>query len=386
MAVTGPFEIISNVPGDRRQKVWFRGGKKLRIPLYHANRWCTGTRRNLTVGTTTTGDYYSDIRLYHRTIQAVKPPEYPYVYSKAYDRFVSKAHSQAKASIGTTLAEVSESLAMVHKRASQLVDFGKALRKRDFGGVVRALGLSETQKVDGSRKRTRDRKTTYNRVEDVWKKQAVKPASFANNYLEFVFGWAPLVEDIRNAVKVLGREFKSGNVVATAKDVVREDWQSSFYKPTGQPDTFDTFEQTCIVRLQARIRVSNPNVLLASELGLINPVQVAWQVVPFSFLIDTFVPIGKFLGSFTDFAGLEVERPFVSLLVDIKTSSSSRYYGWPYNAHDIDEVAQGYNFVRDLEMFTVPTLMSRVGLPTSNLLGRAASTVALLVQQLNQRK
>jgi hypothetical protein len=57
------------------------------------------------------------------------------------------------------------------------------------------------------------------------------------------------------------------------------------------------------------VRVDNPNLHLAQQLGFINPLSVAWELVPFSFVVDWFGNVGQVLASFSDFAGLSQVNP-----------------------------------------------------------------------------
>jgi hypothetical protein len=56
------------------------------------------------------------------------------------------------------------------------------------------------------------------------------------------------------------------------------------------------------VKLYARI--SNETLANASSIGILNPLQIAWELVPYSFVVDWFMPVGSFLETLTDTAGL----------------------------------------------------------------------------------
>jgi hypothetical protein len=56
----------------------------------------------------------------------------------------------------------------------------------------------------------------------------------------------------------------------------------------------------------AVVRVDNPTLRAASEAGLTNPLSVAWEMTPFSWVADYFLKIGGFLSSFTALEGLTV--------------------------------------------------------------------------------
>jgi hypothetical protein len=61
-------------------------------------------------------------------------------------------------------------------------------------------------------------------------------------------------------------------------------------------------------------KVTNPNLDLLQSLGLANPAEVIWELVPFSFLIDHVVGIGNFLSSFSDELGWNCSDLGVSTL------------------------------------------------------------------------
>lgn len=51
--------------------------------------------------------------------------------------------------------------------------------------------------------------------------------------------------------------------------------------------------------------IEDPNVAWASSLGLLNPAVLAWESVPFSFVIDWFLPVGNFLQSLSTPLGVK---------------------------------------------------------------------------------
>jgi len=343
-------------------------------------------------GTTAAGHVIPDIRVWRYSYTAESgwiSGAYERLYRQAYDKLVSFTHDKASASAGVSLVEMRESLTMIHKRATQLLQFTVALAKRDFGGVVRALGLSKDEAIRLRGKAgVQARKERTRRLKSVWDAQAVKPASFANNFLEYVFGWAPMVKDIQDAITVLNRSHPAEPVSAKAEETLKEESTVDPYMSWDGyvPYSHNTYTHFYRVRLQVSIRVTNPNLLLAHDLGLINPVAVAWQVVPFSFLVDWFIPIGKYLSSYTDWVGLELENTFQSRLYDGFATNEVRYEGYAGRGTEVRR-AQGYAFERDVPyVLTVPSLHTRIGLPTGDLLGKAVSSMALLIQQLSNRK
>jgi hypothetical protein len=62
----------------------------------------------------------------------------------------------------------------------------------------------------------------------------------------------------------------------------------------------------------AEVHISNPNLYLANKLGFVNPAVIAWELVPFSFVVDWFVPVGNFLSQWTDFVGLSLQNGYTT--------------------------------------------------------------------------
>jgi hypothetical protein len=77
-------------------------------------------------------------------------------------------------------------------------------------------------------------------------------------------------------------------------------------------------------------RIPNGAISVVDAFGLSNPLTVAWEIIPFSFVVDWFLPIGDALKGLTAFSGLEfhdgwITRKDYSMAkgrVDLKSFSS----------------------------------------------------------------
>lgn len=133
-------------------------------------------------------------------------------------------------------------------------------------------------------------------------------------YLEGVFGWLPLMQDIYDACEVLSGAHRSSPARG----------RSSMVFTTTKNDT----NYRCLVQTElgamvgAQGRVLNPNLALLSDLGLINPAAIAWDKVPYSFVVNWFIPVGGYLNSLTDLVGYELTDTFVTTFVK-KTASGT---------------------------------------------------------------
>ena len=129
--------------------------------------------------------------------------------------------------------------------------------------------------------------------------------------------------------------------------------------------------------------VSNPNLFLANQLGFVNAGVVAWDVVPFSFVLDWFVNVGQFLAAFTDFWGLTISNSQTSLLWIRETTKWQVNNTWP--GHPPGTVYRTYRFKRASATRRVgaipgPTLAIRAPWVLSPV--RGLTSISLLLQQL----
>jgi hypothetical protein len=206
--------------------------------------------------------------------------------AKARERFNAKIGSNA--ALGVDLAEWKQSHSMIEKRLLQLHKFSRALKRGHFDDAYAAIRGPVPRSPP---------------------KGLSRGKSFANNFLEWHFGWSPLIRDIHDACEVLQSPISCKRVRARSGPKYKT-WgsQSSNYYSTTTTAATERYR----VELGAGIYVSNPNLRLASQLGLVNPLTVAWEVVPFSFVVDWFLPVGNFLNQWSDFVGLTLSEAFTT--------------------------------------------------------------------------
>jgi len=203
-------------------------------------------------------------------------------YNKAYGKFVDKVKDPANWAVN--LAEYEQSLDAMVKRTKQLTDFCRALHRFDFLTAAHELGLFSTPK--GLKK---------------------KGKAFANNFLEFHFGWEPLVKDIGATIDLFQQpmpkrmEAKGTGSAKFNHLKERVDLSSQW---SDREKNFVSYS-----KLTATFSVESPNLFLANQMGFVNPYVVAWELVPFSFVVDWFTNVGQILGSYTEFVGLSMSSP-----------------------------------------------------------------------------
>lgn len=216
----------------------------------------------------------------------------PRTDNSCYARFAGKL-SPDSAEIGITLAEHRSAVKSINMRCKMLFQLLSALRKRDFRAAGRALRTDVTT-----------RKVKYHK-------------EFANNLLEWSWGWSPMIDDIQNAMKVLTTGLPPFRVRASAGDT----WHDLARYQVESGPSFEGRRELYLVErhelvyrcsMGAVIAIDNPNLWLANQLGVVNVPGIVWATFPFSFIVDKYINIGQMINSLSTFYGLRLIEPWYS--------------------------------------------------------------------------
>lgn len=268
--------------------------------------------------------------------------------NSAYGRFRESALG-SESQVGAALAEWRQSLDMITSRASQLAESARALRRRNFAYFLHYWKLgrySNRRHPDFSKAK---------KAADLW--------------LEYSFGWKPLMGDILSACEQISEP--------PPKD--KTYWGRATDRSSTYTHGWLTWQHWSQIThwVGGRVKLTNPNLFLASQLGLVNPLSVAWELIPGSFVADWMFDIGSFLGSMSDFVGTEVTGAWHSSLCKFRDSC------WTTGGSSTPAVASGAGFRRRLGLYRpMPNLEIRRNLGTS--IARAANAVALATQVLTR--
>lgn len=220
------------------------------------------------------GPWAMDCESYHPTQQGPVQDGRAAAASQARARLIGKLH-YGDASLGVTLGSVRQSRAMILSRLKQARNL-----------LLKAKSFERTAEFK------RDLRSFANMpLKDVAK-------GLADTHLEWIFGWVPLYTDIHSAMLVLAGDLPGDFCRSTGSNVT---------VLSGAPGSSPRID--CNVRNKSvwstQVTVENPNLWLLNRLGLINPAVVAWDLVPWSFVVNLFVNVNSVLKSFTDLVGLK---------------------------------------------------------------------------------
>jgi hypothetical protein len=119
-------------------------------------------------------------------------------------------------------------------------------------------------------------------------------------WLELQYGWKPLLSDVYGAASALEKKPK-GDWRVTASVTRKDEGTKTFELLPLQNSNFYSF--SCKARylrsVYARIDAlpQNEAIISLASLGVTNPLLVGWELVPYSFVVDWFIPIGGWLES-----------------------------------------------------------------------------------------
>lgn len=119
----------------------------------------------------------------------------------------------------------------------------------------------------------------------------------ADKRLEYSFGWAPLMGDIHAACHAFP---------PPVEIALRTSRQSSHYYQSESSVSKTLMSGTFKVTTKAILEMDGPAVASASSLGLDNPSLVAWELTPWTLVVDWFVPIGSYIENLTALNGFSV--------------------------------------------------------------------------------
>lgn len=230
-------------------------------------------------------------------------PLWTSVQNKARERFVAELGDTAQ--IGSLIAaEWRSSTEMVAKRAMQLYKFTRALRKGRFNEASTILGVTTPGKAVRKFK-TRD---------------------FGGAWLEYSYGWAPLVSDIYGACQIVDKPPQDIQIRGRARGS-KDDLDHSPPPYSFCTDVF--WSHKC--QMIADVRVTNPNLYLSNQLGLTNPAQWVLEGIPFSFVVDWFSNLSQWVSQLTDFLGCDLIQPMTTHTVQCREHV---YLIYPSGYHD----------------------------------------------------
>jgi hypothetical protein len=278
----------------------------------------------------------------------------------------------AEWSVPIFVGEGRQTVNMVINAATTIGSAYRNLRRGNFVGALANLGIQGDNRA-------------LNRYNRQYGRDPTRAAG--NAWLALTYGWTPLLNDAKNAAETLA-EINLSEENRVIRVTAR----------TGRPDlvihpNFSFSVNPAIEGIQSsQIKESRFGVWRCKptswnnvgSLGLLNPASVAWELVPFSFVADWFLPIGRYL------EGLDVPMRFQHLGGTLgyrrevfSSGSKFKLYGQPQSGGD--SFTHYYATVVRTPLTGAPTVgLSSIVFEPKLGSGRLMSAISLLRQSMTR--
>lgn len=277
-------------------------------------------------------------------------------YARAYSKFQDLCYTRA--SNLTALAERGQTFRMVASRLGQLLKGAKSLKKGRFREFLKTFGLTPKPKHKNT----------------AW----VRPKDFSALWLEYWMGWAPTLGDVYKNVEALSRRIPDHPIKAFS--TVRLD--GTYVQSNQWSKATSTWKGKGTVVIQGLVEITNPSLHIAQTLGLVNPLQTLWEVIPFSWFVDWFTNVGQVLGSLTDWVGLKLVKTSIAVKTRIDASwhcsGATGVYG--PSEPDVMYHKKGYEWFSRFVVSNLPFVPPYARVPDGLSLTRGATALSLLIQ------
>lgn len=284
--ITGPIYENISLPGYRLYRERYRQKRPYTTPLLYNMRTCRGQEISSwyeRTGLPQSGGGTIGVSNWMPDLVSAYAGKRANALNRAYDKLVGELSE--KSGWLENLAQIGKTRMMFVQRAVQLGRFASKLKKFDFKGAAKVLKTPVPSKV--SRR---------------------KAAS--QNFLEYEYGLKPLISDLQNSLSILT---SFPDVLVPIEGKATEFYRDIFKNLVSGPRT-NSYEQrvTAIdirVKMGCYIEVTNPNVFLANQLGILD-LALPWKLIPFSFVVDWFVNVEQVISSLSDWYGVNVITPY----------------------------------------------------------------------------
>jgi hypothetical protein len=232
------------------------------------------------------------VRLYTDTYaEPAAPVHSALARNNALRKLIGKAELGIEANLAQDVAQFSQTTRLIASNAKRIAMSVIQLKRGNISGAVESL--------------TRGQRPNYVTPRG----RPSKSKRIADNWLELQYGWKPLLQDIHGSLKslsVLNEDDLVQRVAASGK--ARSDTKSlqDAHDVPGQTAKVVTVTRSeTVCRFVLRYRLAFPLRSFLAQTGFTNPINLVWEILPFSFVVDWFIPIGPYLEAFSAFDGLE---------------------------------------------------------------------------------
>lgn len=160
-------------------------------------------------------------------------------------------------------------------------------------------------------------------------------------WLGWSYGVRPLLSDIEKAIATVKGADKQPYYELTTVRSRQSDTLNASYAATVQGDYgwkqwTESHNSTRTVSGAMTFYCDNPILRSADQLGLTNPLNVAWELVTLSFVVDWFIPVGDYLANIVPPLGVTFSHGYVTSKISGSASQSTFIPASPFDPRPWD--------------------------------------------------
>lgn len=170
---------------------------------------------------------------------------------------------------GVALAESREALKLIGDSARKIASALHEVRKGRFSKATRILTGERPSRAHALRQ---------------------KAQTASQNWLELQYGWLPLLKDVEGAAQFAAHHHSTPVTKVVRVSLTNKNGTYGVVGPVLKPKTFAAYSRKTII---AKLTEKD----VPGLLGLTDPLSIAWELTPYSFVADWFIPIGNYLSA-----------------------------------------------------------------------------------------
>lgn len=213
--------------------------------------------------------------------------------------------SGRKISIGVALGESIKTTEWLARKATQLYEAYRHLRKGRFRDLYNLLMDIRGRRLKKGKKLPPEAKSFIGAPSSWW--------------LQYWYAFTPLVSDVYGLAALVEEGLREKDLLFSVTRTITQPLVPPYLPlSTSHVKEFSRWESghaTESCRVKIWVRVSTTQLASLNQLGLLNPALIAWELVPFSFVVDWILPIGVYLENLSATSGVTFHDGFRTVVV-----------------------------------------------------------------------
>jgi hypothetical protein len=262
-----------------------------------------------------TGIYFNQYSAFTRRYNPPAAPLHDTVaQSKAVKKLIQRIEQGIEGNLAQDVVQIRQTIKLITDTAQRLAKAGIALKNGNIPTAIKTIWGATTPNYGGRKRKGPDHTRTA-----------------ADNWLQMQYGWKPLLMDLHGSMEALAKlNLADASIKQVTASAQTSRWDvSDLGLATHSPTVAGWTRVHTTSRCKYGVRFTVESHLLAflAQSGFLNPINLVWETIPFSFVADWFLPIGPWLETLHGYPGLVFFDGYQTLFTKQQMESFVRYAG-----------------------------------------------------------